>query len=1026
MKKLFSFLCLLVLGAGMSVLAQVVLVPKDRPMSLLERIDVQQQEVAILTEMATENIAQHDYQMAGRNNAPAATMASLSFSWSNVSSVTKKVEGTYNAVYNYNWTGSYPYLRLYMIFPKASAVTWNGKTCPAYGDYTIRNSADPYTMMNSAVTDNDGSRYYRSGVDINSSKYYRFTSGSTVTVREGVDGPYIVIHSTSNKNSSNNTVTSGDYVTIDVTVGSPAPASGEDGTIQVVPGANGEIKVGSGSWQSTTFSQGYTGGTYVTISAQGTGDYVFDQWLEDGNTDATRTITVDGNATYTATFKKLIIHHTFYWANLAEGGTDAEYGSGDGLYVYRLYFTDGGINYPSLDLQLLYDKSKLKDYGSITAPPEGVYNMLNSVYDDFVEFYALGGTENSSYMSRYWDANNSYKPFRTGTITISQGANGYPYIEVITGQGNGTKQFFEITVGEPAAAVVTHNVSITAPTNGTITVSYNDGSAQSFTSGSRDIAENTVLTVTTTPVADYHFGAWTGNGAASVTVNGDKTIGATFAQNDYFLNATYGAGGASVTRSDNGNNLTVKRAGNTVTLTPTAATGYNFLAWAGDDAAKMSGNVFTFPTNGTHNTTYNVQATFQAITYDLTYNGLEGATHSNPATYTVETATITLTDPSVREGYTFTGWTCGGSPITQIAVGSTGDKTITANWTQNGYTVTLAKNNDAYGTLTDSKDNVIAEITGVEDNAGISISGNRLTIGSTTVTATAADKSADGIIDYEFVNWTDGDGKALPTMVTADMTIRANFTRFTTLCENCDNGHYNAFREYDKQTLTAKLFRKFESGRWSTLCLPFDVNKAMFSSLNFGSRIYEFRYAEGNADTGVNLYFSIAKSIKAGQGYIVNANAALAARTSFTFPGVNIDLSKDNGAELNSVTAYDNLTGSGATQGNIELVGTLRKGTLKGTTDGNTYMGLKENKIYYPNIATGSTILAYRGIFRSIKGTLNAERIRIIVDGEEKAELEVINGELQDVQDTKKFIENGVLYIERNGIIYDATGRKVE
>ena len=48
------------------------------------------------------------------------------------------------------------------------------------------------------------------------------------------------------------------------------------------------------------------------------------------------------------------------------------------------------------------------------------------------------------------------------------------------------------------------------------------------------------------------------------------------------------------------------------------------------------------------------------------------------------------------------------------------------------------------------------------------------------------------------------------------------------------------------------------------------------------------------------------------------------------------------------------------------------------------------------------------------------------MDGEEKAELEVINGELQDVQETKKFIENGVLYIERNGIIYDATGRKVE
>jgi hypothetical protein len=83
--------------------------------------------------------------------------------------------------------------------------------------------------------------------------------------------------------------------------------------------------------------------------------------------------------------------------------------------------------------------------------------------------------------------------------------------------------------------------------------------------------------------------------------------------------------------------------------------------------------------------------------------------------------------------------------------------------------------------------------------------------------------------------------------------------------------------------------------------------------------------------------------------------------------------------------------------------------------------------IYYPNSdpGQGNIILAYRGLFRS-SDPLYAERIRIIVDGEEKAELEIINGELQDVQETKKFIENGVLYIERNGIIYDATGRKVE
>ena len=142
---------------------------------------------------------------------------------------------------------------------------------------------------------------------------------------------------------------------------------------------------------------------------------------------------------------------------------------------------------------------------------------------------------------------------------------------------------------------------------------------------------------------------------------------------------------------------------------------------------------------------------------------------------------------------------------------------------------------------------------------------------------------------------------------------------------------------------------------------------------------------------------------------------------------MKIDLSADKGEELNSVAAYDNLEGSSA-QGNIELVGTLRKGTLKGSSGDNRYMGLKDNKIYYPNTSSGSTIYAYRGIFRSKKGTLNAERIRIIVDGEDMGELRIDKGEMlmNNSAEPHKFIENGILYIERDGVIYNAQGQRVE
>ncbi|MBQ7697569.1 MAG: hypothetical protein IJT35_03200, partial [Paludibacteraceae bacterium] len=117
----------------------------------------------------------------------------------------------------------------------------------------------------------------------------------------------------------------------------------------------------------------------------------------------------------------------------------------------------------------------------------------------------------------------------------------------------------------------------------------------------------------------------------------------------------------------------------------------------------------------------------------------------------------------------------------------------------------------------------------------------------------------------------------------------------------------------------------------------------------------------------------------------------------------------------------------------IELVGTLRNGTLIGSsTEGNTYMGLKSNKIYYPNTTyPGSTIWAYRGIFHSseILDKQSMQKMRIIVDGEDRGELILdADGDLLAPSDaqSRKFIENGVLYIEREGVIYDAQGKRIK
>ena len=261
---------------------------------------------------------------------------------------------------------------------------------------------------------------------------------------------------------------------------------------------------------------------------------------------------------------------------------------------------------------------------------------------------------------------------------------------------------------------------------------------------------------------------------------------------------------------------------------------------------------------------------------------------------------------------------------------------------------------------------------------------------------------------------------------TVTFTLRVR-ERHITLQENEDAGYYDLFsQDYNGQTVTtATLNRQFGFGKWATLCLPFNVNKAMMMSLGLNGRVYEFRHADLWDDVA-QIYFAPAQSIEAGKGYIVNANAKLALKTSFVFPNVTINTDSDTG-DITTLTGYNDGTD------NLYLVGTLRTGLLQGSIDGNTYLGLKNNMLYYPNSTSGTAIRAYRGFFRSTE-PMKAHKVRIIVEGEASEELLIDNGELMvggdalnDMQTTvRKYIRNGILLIERNGKTYTAQGQHID
>ncbi len=113
--------------------------------------------------------------------------------------------------------------------------------------------------------------------------------------------------------------------------------------------------------------------------------------------------------------------------------------------------------------------------------------------------------------------------------------------------------------------------------------------------------------------------------------------------------------------------------------------GHTLLGWYTIDNIGPDGTAYDF--SQAAYTCLTLYAKWTGLDYALTYDLASGELpegKSNPATFTVESADITLVNP-VRTGYTFAGWT--GTALTEptttvtIATGSMGNRTYTATWT---------------------------------------------------------------------------------------------------------------------------------------------------------------------------------------------------------------------------------------------------------------------------------------------------------------------------------------------------------
>jgi uncharacterized repeat protein (TIGR02543 family) len=195
----------------------------------------------------------------------------------------------------------------------------------------------------------------------------------------------------------------------------------------------------------------------------------------------------------------------------------------------------------------------------------------------------------------------------------------------------------------------------------------------------------------------YEFSGWIGDDLDEPTIDlvieagtfGNKEFTATWEIIDYTISYDLNGGSVSGTNPTTYNAETAE-----ITLINPTRLGYEFTGWSGTGITGTSMNV-VIPTGSFGDRNYT--ANWEIIEYTITYV-LNGGTNNvnNPATYTIESGTIYLLNPT-RLGYEFAGWYTTSdfqseTKTSGIYIGSTGNITLYAKFTGLQYTLTYDVN----------------------------------------------------------------------------------------------------------------------------------------------------------------------------------------------------------------------------------------------------------------------------------------------------------------------------------------------
>lgn len=199
----------------------------------------------------------------------------------------------------------------------------------------------------------------------------------------------------------------------------------------------------------------------------------------------------------------------------------------------------------------------------------------------------------------------------------------------------------------------------------------------------------------------------------------------------------------------------------------------------------------------------------------------------------------------------------------------------------------------------------------------------------------------------------------------------------------------------------AELNRAFDAdGAWYTLCLPFALTEEAVEEAFGECELMKLNYSQKQSDDLLYVHFSSVKTIEAGTPYLFR-------------PAENVDNPVFKGVTIDAQAS----TEVAPTDGLVKMTGIYSPMEVP---TGKWYLG-PNNTLYQPQSTVRSK--GFRAYFELAQSLGTQIRARVVMNGQVSTDMDLVPADSDTA--VQKIVENGHIYILRNGERYDVTGMRI-